>query len=66
MTTHTRRIKVCRGYCDYQPKQASPSASATVVPWIRLKGKWLQQAGFTVDTPVTVEVRQGQLVLTAQ
>ena len=66
MTPHTRQIKVCRYYSDYQPKQAPPYAGTPVVPWIRLKGKWLQQAGFDIDTPVTIEVKQGQLVLTAQ
>jgi len=35
------------------------------VPWIQLKGYWLEQAGFSIDTPVLVEVSEGKLVITA-
>ncbi|AJQ93350.1 SymE family type I addiction module toxin [Gynuella sunshinyii] len=31
------------------------------MPWLQLKGHWLPQAGFTVDTPVTV--MDGELVI---
>jgi hypothetical protein len=30
-----------------------------------MKGHWLDQAGFTIDTPVTVRVMEGCLVLIA-
>ncbi|MEJ2425736.1 MAG: SymE family type I addiction module toxin [Candidatus Thiodiazotropha sp.] len=36
------------------------------VPWIQLKGHWLQQAGFEINTPVKVRVMNGCLVLTTQ
>jgi len=36
------------------------------VPWIQLKGKWLAKAGFTIDTPIKVEVANGRLVLAAE
>jgi hypothetical protein len=29
-----------------------------------MKGHWLDQAGFTINTPVTVRVMEGCLVLT--
>nr|WP_244968590.1 SymE family type I addiction module toxin [Rosenbergiella australiborealis] len=32
-------------------------------PSISLKGNWLEEAGFTTDTPVTVAVEHGQLVI---
>jgi hypothetical protein len=31
-----------------------------------MKGHWLDQAGFAIDTPVTVRVMDGCLVLTAE
>lgn len=36
------------------------------VPWLQLKGHWLDQAGFAIDVPVTVRVMEGCLVLTAE
>jgi toxic protein SymE len=34
-------------------------------PQVKLKGKWLAQAGFFVGTPLTVRVMEGCLVITA-
>ncbi|MBK5144774.1 type I toxin-antitoxin system SymE family toxin [Budviciaceae bacterium BWR-B9] len=32
-------------------------------PSLHLKGDWLEEAGFGTDTPLTVAVEQGQLVI---
>ena len=32
------------------------------VPWIRVQGQWLQQAGFEIDTPVQIHVMDGCLI----
>ncbi|MXP49499.1 type I toxin-antitoxin system SymE family toxin [Pantoea sp. Eser] len=32
-------------------------------PSLRLKGNWLAEAGFGTDTPVTLAVEQGKLVI---
>jgi len=37
----------------------------TAIGQIDLKGHWLIQVGFTIDTPVTVRVMEGCLLLTA-
>ena len=34
------------------------------VPWVQLKGYWLEAAGFTIDAPIKVRVMEGCLVLT--
>ncbi|MCW7536267.1 type I toxin-antitoxin system SymE family toxin [Aquabacterium sp. A7-Y] len=55
-----------RGY------ERSPSSSPGVyerpterkVPWIRLGGKWLEEAGFDIQARVRVRVMNGCLVLT--
>lgn len=31
---------------------------------IRLKGKWLKELGFTVNTPITVHCEEGKLIIT--
>ncbi|HED33727.1 MAG TPA: type I toxin-antitoxin system SymE family toxin, partial [Gammaproteobacteria bacterium] len=36
------------------------------VPWIRMQGLWLQQAGFVINAPVTVRVMEGCVVLTLE
>jgi len=33
-------------------------------PWLQLRGQWLAQAGFSIDTPVSVRVSRGKLVIT--
>lgn len=33
------------------------------VPFLRLSGKWLQQAGFSIDTTVTVIVEDNLLII---
>lgn len=36
----------------------------TVVPFIRLRGRWLENAGFEIGDDVQIEVRDHQLILT--
>jgi len=38
----------------------------TPIGEIQLKGNWLIKAGFGIDTPVTVRVMEGCLVLTTE
>lgn len=38
----------------------------TKVPWIRMQGKWLEQAGFEIRTSVRIRVMAGCLVLTTE
>jgi toxic protein SymE len=33
-------------------------------PWIRLSGRWLEEAGFEISGKVRVEVQKGKLVIT--
>ena len=67
MIRHERNIKVYRSHYEYR---ASPNArrypASRPIPWIQLKGLWLEQAGFDIDTPVRIRVMEGCLVLTAE
>ena len=59
-----RRLKVRESYYEYQLKQHY--FERTPIAEIKLKGRWLVAAGFSIDTPVTVQIEQGKLVITAQ
>lgn len=62
--TTERHIKVNQIHYDYRTKQQSPNSGNRSVPWIQMKGHWLRQAGFEIDTPIKVRVMEGCLVLT--
>ena len=36
------------------------------VPWVQLKGKWLEQAGFNIHDQVNIEIKKGKLIITNQ
>ena len=61
-----RHIKVRESHRDYihkrQPTPRRYWGNARTVQLI-LKGTWLEKAGFTLDTPVTVIVEENRLVL---
>lgn len=58
-----RRCKV--GYVSVQHvKRATKITSyCSRTPSLHLKGDWLAEVGFGTDTPVTIAVEQGQLVI---
>lgn len=57
-----RRLKVRQSYHEYQLRQHRPTA----IGQIDLKGRWLIEAGFQIDQPVTVRVMDKCLVLTTE
>lgn len=57
-----QQLKVKKGYYPYQLSQHQ----RTPIGEIQLKGNWLIQAGFAIDSPVTVRVMDGCLVLTTE
>lgn len=59
----TRRLKVRTGHAGYDLKDGR---APRPIPWLDLKGYWLQQAGFDIGAPVQIEVDQGRLVITVQ
>ncbi len=58
-----RYMKVRKAYRDYYLKNQSHPGYPTT-PYILLKGNWLEEAGFVIDTPVLVHVQPNRLVLT--
>ena len=49
-----------------RPLKDNPGGAGRPIPWIQLKGYWLQQAGFEIDTPLKVRVMPGCLVVTVE
>ena len=61
--TNTRNMKVCyRSECRHG--EGYHGSYYVYVPSINLKGKWLEQLGFDIDTPIEVECSDGRLVIT--
>ncbi|SDI64135.1 toxic protein SymE [Pseudomonas flavescens] len=63
-----RKLKVRLGYYDL-PATTERARSATYisnpkVPFILLKGYWLERANFLIDTPLDVCVQENRLIIT--
>lgn len=62
MTT-TRKVKVNRMLYSRTIKdehhEAFDRRVEELVPWVQMKVKWLAKAGFTIDTPIKIEVSDG-------
>lgn len=58
-----RRLKV--GYTSIRHEKRSTGMTTyySRCPSINLKGNWLEEAGFATNTPVSVAVDHGQLVI---
>lgn len=61
-----RFIKVNQSYYDYRLKTQSLYTGSRPIPCLQMKGHWLQQAGFEINTPVKIRVMDGCLVLTVE
>ena len=64
-----RQLKVRKSYYHYQHgdfQHRDRHVNSPPVPWVHIKGYWLNKAGFTIDTPLSVEVRQGCIILKTQ
>ena len=59
-----RRLTV--GYTPLASRARQPDyVGLPAMPFLRLQGRWLHQAGFTIGTPVRVAVAPGLLALEA-
>lgn len=58
-----RRYKVGYTSIRHVTRATKMTTYYSRTPSLHLKGDWLQEAGFGTDTPVTVAVEHGQLVI---
>lgn len=56
----SRRLTVSYQYSEGRAPRSRPAAP---MPFLRLQGRWLDQAGFTIGASVRVEVAAGRLVV---
>lgn len=66
-TPTEKRLTVGKLYYYYTPRKDAPPGTdncSVKVPWIQMKGRWLEELGFTVGAAVTVRISRGRLVLT--
>ena len=59
-----RHLKVREAHRDYVHK-SSPHKGNPTVPFVLLKGTWLENAGFTIGLPICVQVKNRRLVITS-
>lgn len=59
-----RRLTVSSIWIDKPHGQ--PHSASRYIPRLRLKGQWLEQAGFKIHMAVRVRVMKGCLVLTVE
>ncbi len=64
---YQRKLKVRKSlyhhhYGDFQPR--GRYRPIKLVPWINIKGYWLEEAGFSINTPLQVVVDEGRITLT--
>lgn len=59
-----RNLKVCYKSETRQKHGWYAGTDYISIPAINLKGKWLGELGFNIDTPVKVECEEGRLVIT--
>lgn len=63
-----RKLKVRAGYYDrpYTGRISYPEKPVSQVPFVLLKGYWLEQANFLIGQHINVDVRENQLILTTK
>ncbi|WP_420703866.1 SymE family type I addiction module toxin [Cupriavidus taiwanensis] len=61
--TQVRTLTTGRTYFPVRCAKNNGFSGLRAVPWIRLKGVWLEEAGFAIGRSIKVEVRQGQVVI---
>lgn len=60
----TRILKVCYRSEARQSRNCRAGTRYITVSFISLKGKWLKDFGFDVNTPIKVECEEGKLIIT--
>ncbi|WP_129647618.1 SymE family type I addiction module toxin [Peristeroidobacter agariperforans] len=61
-----RKLKVRAGHYDRLSADRNSYKPSPQVPFVLLKGLWLEEANFLIGHNINVEVRENQLILTAE
>ncbi len=60
---HERHLKVREGHRDYFHKNKEHKGNP-ITPFILLKGAWLENSGFIIGLPISVQVKKEKLIIT--
>ncbi|MGH8786938.1 MAG: SymE family type I addiction module toxin [Cupriavidus necator] len=60
---HVRTLKTGRTFFPVVPGSSNNFTGLRAIPWIRLRGVWLEQAGFSVGQSLKVSVRRKRVVI---
>ncbi|WP_082016380.1 SymE family type I addiction module toxin [Cupriavidus sp. IDO] len=63
---HVRTLTTGLTHFPVTPSDRNGFTGLRAVPWIRLKGIWLEKAGLTIGRIARIEVRPGQIVIFAE
>ncbi|MBF6991116.1 SymE family type I addiction module toxin [Cupriavidus sp. IK-TO18] len=61
--THVRTIKISRTQFPAVPSNSNNFTGLRTIPWIRLRGLWLERAGFSVGQSLKVRVQHKRIVI---
>ena len=59
--TSMRRVKL---QSKWQPRQGDWNGSSKEVPWLNVRGLWLEAAGFKAGDLVAITISENRLVIT--
>lgn len=59
---NSRRLTISSRYPEIRTRRAE-YVRAVPMPFLRLQGRWLDQAGFPIGAQVRVEVDRGRLIV---
>ncbi len=61
--THVRTIRISRTQFPVVPGKSNNFTGLRTIPWIRLRGVWLERAGFGVGQSLKVKVQRKRIVM---
>ncbi|UDM50913.1 SymE family type I addiction module toxin [Cupriavidus sp. MP-37] len=61
--THVRTIKISQTHFSVVPGIKNNFTGLRAIPWIRLQGVWLEQAGFSIGQTVKLTIRRKRIVV---